>query len=106
MSDEIAADRFDEVQDLKRQTVRQHGEIRQLEEKVETLTQQKHSLEQSNIGLKRDLTRTLNEVEVWKRNNAQLIDECAVATLNKQLVEEQLEGLRLSIQQFMEKYTK
>ncbi len=104
MSDELSAERFTKIKDLEQLTVRQHGEIRQLEEKVETLTQQKHSLEQINIGLERDNKRSLDDVEAQKRQIHQLIDECAVATLNKQLVEEQLEGLRLSIQQFMEKY--
>lgn len=127
MSDELAAKRFATIEELKnanenlhsvcdgyektiqaqdQKLVRDHGEIRQLEERVEILTQQKHALEQINIGHDRELKRFIKEIEAQKLHIHQLIDECAVATLNKQLVEEQLEGLRLSIQQFMEKYTK
>ena len=106
MSDNLEIDGFEKVQDLEQQTVRQHGEIRQLEEKVETLTQQKHSLEQINIGYERELKRYETDLDASKRSISRLIAELSVESLKRIMVEEELTGIRLSIQQFMEKYEK
>lgn len=76
----------------------------QLKEKVETLTQQKHSLEQTNIGLKRDLNRAENEIENQIIQIKLLHDTAMISQTNMETAEAELKVMIDRLHKFMDKY--
>lgn len=80
------------------------NDIAQQQEKIKTLTQQKHSLEQTNIGLERDNKRRLEEVKSQTQTIKQMHDEISSANIKRTIAQEELKAMMDRLHKFMDKY--